>query len=412
MILKQDRIRCRLGIFSVGWIIVTSGGVLFNAQNVVPYVMVFDVLLVFAQVILARRALLTRGRVVLFALLVACVVLSVIANSDYAPFLSYARLLLIIALALGTCLLVGNEVIATTFVKVVVALAGISVFFFYSKIVDSNASIFPVIAFYDNTYVNAFIYLSLYMLEHRNLGIFIEPGLYQIYLNMALFILLYSGRKFRYKYIVVIVLLVALYSTKSTTGYIMGLLIISGQVFHTNLSNKNILSPVFKGVVVVLAVALVLKSEFFSGNIEEKFYGDQSMSYGYRVNAFLVDYLIISENPLTGAGVGNYKEALETSVLAIDASANTFSQLGAHVGLPFVLLILWRVGVFVFRLKLGFVGKTIFAVVYIVSFSIQPFVLYPLFYLPVFMSYRDWQTRQRAMQRFSGHHRDGVRKGW
>lgn len=406
MVSQQSRRGSVLGVLSVVWIVVTSGGVFFNSDPVVRYALVFDVLLVLAQLKSVGKVLLSRyaNQCALIILMVVCVTLSVLANSDYASLLTYARLVVILTLAFGTSLLMENEAIAETFVKVVVILAGISLILFYSEIVDNSAGLFPVIEFHDYRYVNAFFYLFFESIERRNLSIFIEPGLYQIYLNIALFALLYSKKSFRHKYVAVASLLGALYSTNSTTGFILGLVIIGGQAFSSGQRRKNVISLAAKIVVVFAIVGVVLASEFFSTNIEAKFHSDKQQSFVTRQNSTIIDLLIIAENPLTGGGVGAYQSSLDTydsSGLSIDAATNTFSQLGAIVGLPFVLLIIWRVAVYVSRLKVNFVGKWIFFAVYIVSFSTEPFVLYPLFYLPVFMSFRSWQSHPKANLRFS-----------
>lgn len=394
---KQERIRGRLGIFSLVWIILTSGGIWFGTLAATPYVLLFDVLLIFVQFTLVCRMLLTRSYdrspVILFIVLGVCVLMSIISNSDYASFLSYARLMLIILLAFGTSLLLANDVIATVFVKVVVVLAGISVFCFFTKIIDNNASIFPTIVSYDYTYVNAFIYVILDSVERRNTGIYREPGLFQIYLCIALFVLLHTRNKYRYQFIATVILLAAIYSTKSTTGYILGILIVSGNIFSVKPNKKNIIFFLSKVALVVFAVIFALKSDIFFSNIEEKFSGEKRMSFVYRVNASIIDYRIILENPIVGIGMGGYMDQLDhysNSDLTVDASVNTFSQLGATIGIPFVLIILWRIVLFVMRFKIKFVGKCIFLAIYIIAFSTEPFMLFPLFYLPVFMSYRDW----------------------
>lgn len=397
MVLKLEIIKHRLGVFSVVWIIITSGGVMLNHYSVVPYTLIFDVTLVFSQFMLVRKALRFNERAMFYVLLVACVILSVIANSDYESYLAYARLLLIIALAFGSSLLLANEVIAETFVKFVVGLAGVSIIFFYTGFLEGNAGLFPVLEFADRLYVNAFVYLFHDNADIRNLGIFIEPGLYQIYLNMALFILLFGGGGHRHEKPAILVLLVTLYSTHSTTGYIVGLLIISGHliVSNKNKNKKSMFFSVSKVLMVLLALGLASMQGFFQKNIDEKFSGKKSMSYVYRINASLADLQIISENPLTGAGIGNYRSLLDIfdrTVLPVVASANTFSQLGALVGLPFVLIILWRVGVFTLHLNIVPIGRWIFLTMYIISFSTEPFILYPLFYLPVFMVSRQLRS--------------------
>ena len=156
------------------WLILTSGTVLFNQNDIVPYVLIFDTFLVIAQLISVKKLLRANycNIYIHIGLITLFVMLTVIVNSDYGSLLTYARVLLMIFLAFGTSLILENEMIAATFTKVIIILAGISIIFFYTGFVNNNISYFPVILFNNLTYVNAFIYILLEITEDRNFGIF------------------------------------------------------------------------------------------------------------------------------------------------------------------------------------------------------------------------------------------------
>lgn len=390
MLTRFEARRRNLGVFSIIWIIVMSGGVFLNSESVGPYALIGSAIIVLVQFAFSWRLMFSiyANRFGLFLLIGFVALLTVIANSDYASLLTYVNFILILALALGTSVLVSNALLAEVFVKTVLVLALFSIFFFYTGLIEEHANLFPVIEFHDHQYVNAFVYLVFDGLERRNLSIFVEPGLFQIYLNFSLFIVLYVGREFRFKYLVISILLLSLYSTSSTTGLMLGLLIVSGKLVVADYKRRAGLSFV-AAVGLAGAMMLFVSSDFFLTNIEEKFQSSKQKSFMTRQNSTIIDLLIIEKNPIFGGGVGEYQGAMDvysSSGLEIDAATNTFTQIGAIFGLPLVALILFRSARYFLSLPLAFFARLVALIAYLVCFSTQPFVLYPIFYVPFFMS--------------------------
>ena len=393
-----------LGVFSVFWVVVSSGGVFLNSKAVVNFVLVFDVMLlsfllasIYQKIV--RQHLAAVGY---FLLLTFVVMLSTIANADLSSLLTYARLILMLLLSMAVALALDKEKILSVFVKTVVVIAAFSVLFFYTGLVEQYAWMFPVIEFNDNNYVNAFVYLHFNSVEPRNFGIFIEPGLYQIYLNMALFVLVYAKKPIRYRYVWIGVLLAALFSTNSTTGFILALVIFAGYAFINERNKyKAVLVPVRIAIVFIL-IGLVVGSEFFTENIKEKFLFANRLSFMTRLNSTLIDLELVIRNPFFGVGVGNYESnirAYDAVGLVIDAATNTFSQLAALIGLPFIVIVVVGSCYFIAALKIGRMQKFVLGLMYVVFFSTEPFILYPLFYLPTFMGFNLARQKRLILNR-------------
>lgn len=153
----------------------------------------------------------------------------------------------------------------------------------------------------------------------RNAGMFNEPGMYQVFLNLAialqikeLFIETYEKQK---KSIVlrIILLSIVVCTTVSTTGivvlmcYILGLLS-SKRVrytLHAVFSNSTLLKVVFPIACIGLGVAVVKMSpivfgKFFQGTVN---YG----SYAARSSNTLKDLTAWLESPIWGIGVSKYE---------------------------------------------------------------------------------------------------------
>ena len=387
-----------LGAFSVFWIVVTSGGVFLNSKAVINHVLIFDVVLVsFLLASIYRKIVRYHlAAVSYFLLLTFVVLLSTIANADFASLLTYARLVLVLLLSMVVALALDKDKILNIFVKTVLFIAAFSVLFFYTGLVEQYAGLLPVVEFNDNNYVNAFVYLYFDSIERRNFGIFVEPGLFQIYLNMALFILVYTKKQIPYRYAWIGVLLAALFGTNSTTGFILALFICAGYAFSDQGGkHKAVLIPVRIAFVSII-IGLIVSSEFFTENLEEKFLLTNRLSFMTRLNSTLIDWELVTRNPIFGVGVGNYQSninAYDATGLVIDAATNTFSQLAALMGFPFIICVVISVFYFIVTLKIGQVEKVVLGSMYVVFFSTEPFILYPLFYLPAFMRFN--LARQR-----------------
>jgi hypothetical protein len=114
-----------------------------------------------------------------------------------------------------------NDKFPKVYVEVMSVIAAVSlILFFY----NNYFGVIPGIRYSSNC-VSIFIYNQLYSdavgvgFTSRNCGMFWEPGAFQGYLNIALFFLLYVPQ-YKFKKLECFVIVVALLTTKSTTGFL------------------------------------------------------------------------------------------------------------------------------------------------------------------------------------------------
>jgi len=285
-------------------------------------------------------------------------------------------------------MLIDRSAVLRVLVNFVTFFAAISLIFFYGDLVSLAPGAFNTLLLNETQYFNSYVYMQLVVDASRNTAIYIEPGLYQIYLCLALMVLFYSSVDFRYRYLKVAVLVVALLSTKSTAGYLAGLLVFSGLAFTYKPSKFRALFLALRVMVVAMVVLYLVSSSYFTANIEAKFSGQSQLSWMGRRDSTLADLAIISESPFFGTGAGSYLKEIDAFGAVgyeIAAATNTYTQLSAVFGLLFMLPILvlqigalWRV-----QTSLGI--RLLLAAVWAVSFLNQPFVMYSIFYLPAFL---------------------------
>lgn len=385
--------RGRIDMFawiSVLWVILTSGGAYYNSAGVVNVVLLVSVVLFILQLSFCWRVIKrAHGKVLIYAALSAALVfLSMIANSDYSSFLSYARIVVVIFLALTTVLFLGVDQFLVRCVHVIFLVAIISLVLFYSQILPNFSSIFPTFVSNEYSYLNAFLYSEIDGAERRNAGPFIEPGLFQIYINFALALVLFGVVRVKEKIFYIFIFLVSIFSTNSTTGFI---LLLSSVLLSLGLREKgNGAAVVVKYALLVGVVLFAIYSDYVTSNIEDKFTNEVNMSFVTRFNSTLIDLAVIQENPFFGGGAGEYGSHLsyyDARGLVVDAATNTFTQLGAYIGIGIVLLFAFRSIVFFFCAFSHARTGLAFLLWYLISFSTEPFLFFPFFYVFSFLSF-------------------------
>lgn len=377
-------------MFSVFWLVISSGGAYYNNSAAVNIVLLLSVALILVQLFVFRADLMARsGRAVIYmAALFLLMICSMLANSDTASFLTYARLLVVVVLAMCTVRLVGVARFLSLCVFSVAFLSLVSLVLYYSEALVSFSSLFPSFSSNEISYRNAFLYSEIEGVERRNSGVFIEPGLFQVYLNFCLGLLLLGVVRARGANVLILVFLASIFSTSSTTGFIVATAFLVLSIWGP--SGRLSGGGAVKYLILLAALVFVGSSDYVTSNVADKFTNDVNMSFLTRLNSTVIDLIAISENPYFGIGAGEYLNFVsyyDGRGLVVDAATNTFTQLSAYVGLVFSLAVVVRGGAFFFGIVKSRSARVAFLVWYVLSFATEPFVLFPFFYTFSFLSF-------------------------
>lgn len=247
--------------------------------------------------------------------------------------------------SISTAILVDKDKFLSRFIKVVVFFAKISlifwaVFIIFPELVD----IWPAIRYqtevigtqgYEKIRMGKGLLLYSYIQVHstRNCGIYTEPGVYQIILNAALFILLFwrkklselSEMKYRKN---IIVILFTLISCQSTAGYISFAMIIGFYYFlygdvRYKYNNRKIKKYIMIATVVLSSILLIeyningeqsiiykqIVDKMFAGNISEGIDLSQG-SAGKRFGTIVVSLQAIAKDPF-GIGYPQFEALMD-----------------------------------------------------------------------------------------------------
>ena len=150
-----------------------------------------------------------------------------------------------------------------------------------------------------NTYNYLFYYsvkdgsaINLFGLDiHRNAGIFWEPGILQIYLNILFFL---EVSVFKRNKSLLALIIIGILSTYSTTG----LLLLMIQLIY--FLQKEFKKKIAIALMVIIATPLYF---LFSANMNEKVYGEGENSFQKRLLDLTQPLFIAFEHPLTGVGL-------------------------------------------------------------------------------------------------------------
>jgi O-Antigen ligase len=127
-------------------------------------------------------------------------------------------------------------------------------------------------------------------------GFFYEPGVFQIYLNMFLFLALFVFKRPVWTMLGV----AAVFSTQSTTGVVICLILLGAFVVTRYITRGSLPARIVKALA---AIAVIVPLAFVaSGNIREKVTGESQGSFLARQYDLLTGINVLAENPWLGIG--------------------------------------------------------------------------------------------------------------
>lgn len=226
----------------------------------------------------------------------------------------------------------------------------------------------------------------------RNLGMFSEPANYQIVLNSVLFLLLFCQNYFAFskkEYIRrIVVILLALLTCQSTTGYICMFILVIAFLFNNRemLQLKGMKNKIF-GFIAICALLLVIDyfvrgaDSFFGTAITGKIIGtdnnlDLSASTGaFRIGTIAASLGIMFTKPL---GVGFDRAFTIIEAYQEGAAGGALMLFGGALGvIPFLSVIIWTIKPVIKTKFISLYAKIAYIVFFLYTGFAQSKVFYP-----------------------------------
>lgn len=211
-------------------------------------------------------------------------------------------------------------------------------------------------------------------MQGRNWGPFWEPGVFQAYLNIALLFLLFNKNYSFFKKIVFsLVLIFAIVTTYSTTGYIvLTFVLLSYIVNYSDFNFRTLGKILFLGFVFLFSLTLFINSNLFQEIILRKFLSTAEQS---RFLSYTAGIKLFFSHPILGVGPQSVMDELTTISQYNFALTNTviaqYVIYGVFVGTYF----LYNYKKFVDSLNLSTISTIVLYIAFLAIFSGQNFNL-------------------------------------
>ena len=213
----------------------------------------------------------------------------------------YVMQLWIVVLAVLIVKYVDFDDFCALFSKIMFYLSVISLLLlFVYSLLPSAFSIFPVTTNYaDTEFYNLYICVFFKTTDIvRNTSIFREPGVFVVYLVIAIIIQLFKFNNNKY----LSVYIIALFTTFSTAGYIVFLLVITAKLIEKNAKKIYL----YIGLALIPFVTLLWP---FIGEVVFGKFGEENAGYAStlaRVSSVTIPFFIFLENPFWGSGIEKF----------------------------------------------------------------------------------------------------------
>ncbi|MFC4478240.1 hypothetical protein [Flavobacterium chungangensis] len=218
---------------------------------------------------------------------------------------------------------------------------------------------------------------------YRNQGIFWEPGILQIYLNVLFFITTFVRNSSFYRWLSVFLII----STFSTTGLLLLVIQIlvyyQKKIFQLNLGLK----------IFILVFSLPSLIYFLYQNLLDKISGDSVISFDLRLFDLLTAFTYITHFPLSGIGldVKNYTDQQSkiaitnmpdftfdvSSTVGLRGNTNSLLMLVVSLGVPIALFCIYRL----YKQRIINNKKKLFFLIVVISCMSEPLILGNFFML-------------------------------
>lgn len=299
-----------------------------------------------------RKLKIDRDTFMIFIILSMLIFLSAIINVDIR--FGYLYRIWILLLGVIYTKVLSYEKIIVSFVSVMQFIASYSIVVYVIEIFRKNLlTYFPTII---NSANNTFYNLFFTVVPHqnwgvpRNYGFFREPGVYIIFLLLALaFRIFIIGSPKIWNQII---LVVAVLTTRSTTGYIALVILYVLYIFS---DTKKVKDLVVKFTILLTSISLL----YYLTNYTDIIYSDNPYmgvlnkfdtleNSVARISSITINLELFLKNPITGLGISKVLELFPNLVLLrygiyTEHNTNTtliqFSMYGVIFGIIFAMLL-------------------------------------------------------------------------
>lgn len=403
MILKKHKILLIIHYILIYLLIISHGSVIYSEYelNYIPQTLIITLCIL---IIMIRKIKFTKVNIIYAcALIVLIIIIRLMNDGGLGPklFLDMISLYLITY----TTYRYDKENFFNRFLNILLFISIISLIGWSISKIDEYMLIkllgkgYSFLGVRDNYFGRIFFVYQLG--SSRNLGIFYEPGVYQILLTCSIYyILFYKDRlciKNKKATMSLIIFTITLLTTQSTTGYVGFIIIVAMYILNKSNNKEEIkLKKTFMIVAIIISVIVVgdyvmnNEQSFWYLNIVEKLnettannlLNTNRISSGQaRLTTIMLSLQLFMQNPL---GVGYSKfDQLEASLFSFDSATGgciLFKHL-ATSGIIIYIMTLYVVFIPAYKNKKNMISFITFILLYVNITLAQSQMMYPMLLL-------------------------------
>lgn len=298
------------------------------------------------------KQILTDRRMLAAAACGVLILLPMVVKRDWQ--LMYFSILIYLLFAVFLCYFVSMKDTAKYYVMILCALSVYAILATYVLRLLPDSGILNVHTFSNDKgrdYYNfGLAFVSITQVKERNFGIFREPGVYQYFLLLGLFLTNYTveWKRSRDMWIANLILAVTMVTTMATGGVVcLGLLVIVVFFDKKMYRDKRVLWTAIglaAALVLVLAVSFATQNKIYwlvYNTLFEKFV-NRSDSVTERTEAILVDVQIFLRHPIFGAGLSEVLHAVTNNTTSTLILYAVFGFLSGSLHVLAWVALVWK----------------------------------------------------------------------
>ena len=290
-------------------------------------------------------------RMILLVVSTAVILLPLFAKQDWQ--LMYLSILLCIYISIFFSYFTDSRTIAKYYVLWMAVIGGISIVATYLLKPLADAGYLPISVF-ENTAQTKFynFYLAFAVAQPnyiRNFGIFREPGVYQFFLLLGIYLSNYhvDWNHRATKWTVQGILYATILSTFSTNGILeavlLGIFVFFDQKHYQNRKSRWLLIGTVLGGAVAVAAAVI-----YNDTVKWTLYSmvgklfSLTASSGARMESIIVDFQMFLQHPFIGNGIGEVLYAVDHNTTSTLILLSILGVLGGCFGIAVWVVLLWK----------------------------------------------------------------------
>ena len=330
------------------------------------------------------KRIFTDKRIVIAAVICAVVILPMIVKRDWQ--MMYLSILLCLMFAVFLTYVVSYKEVAKIYVGIIAVLGAYSVVATYGMRLLPDSGMLSVPEFSNTNNVEFYnfglAFVSQSYVKNRNFGIFREPGVYQYFLLLALFLnnFTISWQKTSRYWLINGILAVTMLTTMATGGYVeLGILAVI-VFFHKKLyRSRTACIVVAAGFIIgLIGVGMIIRQkgqlywELYGMFVSKFFPGEESGID--RVSSILTNTMYFVRNPFVGEMVSEVLYSVQNNTSSTTILYAILGLLGGSLSIAAWFALVWK-------RELGIVTNLGLLLVLFMSFNTQNLVADVFFWL-------------------------------